>query len=638
MSDTATTAITHRDGAGSPPLPPTYQLLNRVRWIGYVLLGLQGVGFLIWTVILYEHFSLTYDFAAYNQAWFLIAHGKLYPYSTILSIPFWHNDGEILLYYLLAPLYWIFHSTLVLPWAQILSVVGAEAVAFTWLCDLARRHCMERDAVLFASLGLLLFLANPWLWWTISFDVHVEPLVVFFAAYMAWDMSRGKRRAWVWAVAVLLGGAADTAYILGIGLGGVLASRRTRRLGAALVTLGIAYSLFLSLVNGNKTAGHAIHEYLGFVIHPFILAQVLWHLRADIIANVAPSGLLGIVSPMIMPVAVVFVLANTLVGPSFAEPIFQSVPLYVFLPVGTVAVLVWLLPRRRRAAFVLAGVVAAQAVAWAAIWGPQTPGEWMRVSNSEAAALTSVTARIPASAEVIASQGVVGRLAERTHVYAIRAPGEKMPLKADTWFVITPTSGIELASPAATMALIGELAGPLHATLITHANGVWAFRLNPPHGVRSLTVPDGLSPLPAWAALGAAGVPALTGSVSSWHMAATGATGYVADGIEWLETPGRYLADVTLSTTSAVNVEVWNNTGNVLLARRHVLPADGIQAITLPVNATDPYRATVYSGWGPFRADFVQPPPGERLEVRVWSPGNALVNVYNADLTPLPAS
>jgi hypothetical protein len=52
----------------------------------------------------------------------------------------------------------------------------------------------------------------------------------------------------------------------------------------------------------------------------------------------------------------------------------------------------------------------------------------------------------------------------------------------------------------------------------------------------------------------------------------------------------------------------------------------------VPVDATIAYRAGAYSGWGPFRADFIPPPEGERLEVRVWSPGAGTVNVYSADL------
>jgi len=635
MSELATAVTTDGGKGGLPPLPPIDRLLSRVRWIGYVLLGLQGLGLLVWSVILYEHFSLTVDYSQYDQAWFLFAHGSLDPYSTRLQMPFLQQDGEFILG-VLAPLYWIFHSGLVLSVGQVLSLVGAEVVGFTWLCDLVRRHCAERDAALLAGLGVLLFIASPWLWWAVGFDVHLEPLVMFFAAYMAWDLSRGKRRAFAWAVPVLLGGAPATTYVIAIGLGGVLASRRTRRMGVALTAVGIAFFLLLGLLHFNEVAANNSGSLLATAReNPFRLVQELWDRRVDIFANLAPSGLLGVAAPLIMPLTVVVVISDTLASNiAFQEPSFQNIPLYVFLPVGTVAVLAWLIRRHRRTAFGLAAVVAAQAVGWAVVWGPQTPAMWLRVSNAEAATLASVAARIPASAEVAASQGVVGGFSERAIVWPIFGPGP-IPLEADTWFVITPTSAVETASQASSMALIGELAGPLHATLVTHANGVWAFRLNPSPGLRSVTVPKGPSPLPAWAGEGAAGTPVLDGPVSSWHMAATGAKGYVADGIEWQGiSPGRYLADVTLSTTSAVNVEVWNNTTHsVLLARQNLLPTDGIQTIALPVNATVPYRATAYSGWGPFRSEFDKPPAGERLEVRVWSPGGAAVNVYSADLT-----
>ena len=31
-----------------------------------------------------------------------------------------------------------------------------------------------------------------------------------------------------------------------------------------------------------------------------------------------------------------------------------------------------------------------------------------------------------------------------------------------------------------------KLAGPLHARLVTHANGVWAFQLTPPPGITAI--------------------------------------------------------------------------------------------------------------------------------------------------------
>ena len=639
MSDAAIATTGQRSAGEVPPVPPQgYQLWRRVRWAGYVLLGLQLVGYLVWSVILYDHFSLTSDFSQYSQAWYLIAHGDLDPFITAGNYQYWRNDAEFIPY-ILSPLYWISHSGMALQWVQDLSVAAAELVGFTWLCDLARRHCTERDAACLAGLGLLLFLVNPWLWSTVSFDVHEEPLAICFAALLAWDLSRGKRRAWAWVAPVMLGGAPATTYVLGIGLGGVLAGRRTRRTGAAMAAIGLAYLLLIALVHANGASASILDEYITLASrHPFRIVEILWDGRTDILANLAPGGLLGAGVPLILPLAMGVVVPDTLAGTGFAEPLFQNVPLYVFMPVGSVVVLAWLLRHHRRTALVVACVAAAQAIGWAAVWGPQVPVKWLRISGSEAATLASVQARIPASAEVVVSQGVAGRFLARTYGYLLFAPGARVPVRPDTWFVITPTSGIESFRLQASMTLIGELAGPLHARLVTHANGVWAFRLNPSPGVTTVTLPDGSSPLPAWAGAGAASLPLLEGPVSNWHMAATGAKGYVADGIEWIEKPGQYRAEVTLSASASasgapVNVEVWDDNTSTLLARRAVPATDGIQEIVLPVTAPDAPNATVYTGWGPFRAIYEAPPAGQKIEVRVWSPGGAAVNVYSADLT-----
>ena len=85
---------------------------------------------------------------------------------------------------------------------------------------------------------------------------------------------------------------------------------------------------------------------------------------------------------------------------------------------------------------------------------------------------------------------------------------------------------------------------------------------------------------------------------------------------------------MSLSADGPVNVEVWNDTGNVLLARESVPATQGTITVTLPVPATTAYRGRTYPGWGPFRAGFTNPPPGQRLEVRVWSPGHEKVSVY----------
>jgi hypothetical protein len=632
MSDAATALSALSDGTVLPP--KTNRLLGRMRWFGYSLLCLELAGYLAWSVFQYQRFSLTWDYAQYAQAWFLVAHGNLNPLGTVNGFPhFWQQNAEFIPY-VLAPLYWVYHSGLLLQWAQDLSVVGAEIVVFTWLCDLVRRRCAERDAAWLAGLGLLLLAANPWIWWTLSFDVHEEPLVMFFAVFTAWDLSRSKRRALVWAVPVLLGGAPTTTYVLCIGLGGVLAGRQTRKIGAALAVASLAYSAFLTTVHGNEGTNSFVHGYLRMVSgNPLKPAETLWALRADVIANVAPAGLLGIGALLIAPIALGVIVPDTLTGFQFGEPIFQNVAVYLLLPVGTVGVLVWLLQRHRRASLVLAGLIAAQAIGWAAVWGPRTPSQWVRVSSATATTLASLQAYIPASAEVIASSGVLGRFSTRARAYRIFNVGAKEPLSPGTWFVITPTAGIETVTTATSMALIGEVAGPLHGKLITHANGVWAFQVTPPPGISSIDIPGSTSPLPAWAASGMAGRPVLAGPESAWHTAATGARGYVADGIQWQIYPGKYQVSVTLSTSAPVNVELWDDTTNTIVTRRVITQTEGVQQIALPLTVPTAPAGRVFSGWGPFRADFVPPLAGQCIEVRVWSPGEVAVNVYSGDLT-----
>jgi hypothetical protein len=646
---TAATTAPARAEPGAPQAPAGP--LRRVRRIGYAVLGLQLVCFLAWSTLLYRRFALTFDFSMYYQAWFLIAHGNLDPMSTVAGHAFWRNHTELLMWPL-ALLYWVWPHGVTLLWLQDICVAGAEAVAFTWLCELAQKYRPGTDAAWLAAAGLVLLAANPWVWWAVSFDFHAETLAILLAVLLARDLANGRRRAWVWVAPLLACGDVAGTYIAGLGLGGVLASRRSRLPGSVMACLGVAATLLITLVHGNIGSGGGLRRYdylaaagplsarlsltmlvKGMARHPLVAARTLWAKRVDLLANLAPGGLVGLGRLAMLPLVIVVLLATTLFqGLRFAEPIFQNLPVYIFLPVGTVAVLGWLMRCHRRTALVLVSLAVVQTLGWAAVWLPRTPGQWLRVPGPAATTLARIEARIPAAAELITSEGVMGRFAGRDDLRVLSAHGT-VPIDASqAWFVIAPTAGIEIQSTATAMAFIGELAGPLHATLVTHANGVWAFRWRPPPGVRMITVPGGSAPLPAWAAPGAAGRDVLTGPVADWHVASGGGKGYVADGLAWQESPGLYQASVALSTTGPVNVEVWNDTSNTLLARRSLPGTAGIQSVTMAVDATAAYRATVYSGWGPFRADFVPAVAGERLEVRVWSPGGGTVNIYRAKI------
>ena len=260
---------------------------------------------------------------------------------------------------------------------------------------------------------------------------------------------------------------------------------------------------------------------------------------------------------------------------------------------------------------------------------------WLRVSGPTAATLAAVRSQIPESDEVVASQGVLGPFSGRVNVHAL-ASTTKAPVSGpEVWFIITPTAGTELQSTASSMAFIGLLAGPMHARLIAHANGVWAFRWHRPAGQHWVIVPDGTDGVPAWTAAGTGGHADLTGPVRSWHAGSSGREGYVSDGIQWLEPLGRYTTQIVLSASGPVNVEVWDDNGNgMLLARRTITAAAGRQSVNLPINVTAALSSGAYSGWGPFSAHFVPPDSGERIEVRIWTDGSDIVKVYSARIQP----
>ena len=628
-----------------------------VRRAGYALLGIQLLALWVWSWTLYHRFALTWDFGVYNQPWYLIAHGRLDPPTSIESMSFWRNDAEFAIWPL-AIFWWVLPHDTGLLWLQDMGVVAAEMVAFSWMCQLSSRG---KHAPWLAGAGLMLFLASPWLWWSVSFDFHMESVAIPFAVLLARDLLNGRRRFWFWVLPVLLSGAPAAVYVVGIGIGGILSGRRLWTSTIALVMVGATWSAFVVMIGADHGAPLARHYgYLavgvaasyvhgrvasgaslttgqmvkGILGHPWRIGIALWQKRQDVAAVLLPSGLLGAAFRGLAPLIVIGIMSSVLsAGWRFAQPSFQLLPAYVLIPVGTVAVLAWLGTRNKRAALLAAGLIAVQALGWTVVWAPQVREHWLRVSPAAAATLAKVRAQVPESDEVVASQGVLGPFSGREAVHAIASTARTEVTGSEVWFVIAPSAGTELQSTASSMALIAKLAGPMHGTLMAHGGGVWAFRWHRPEGQRWVTVPDGMTGVPAWAAAGQAGTVTLSGSSTSWHVTSSGRQGYVTDGMEWLEPPGEYQASVSMAVTGTANVEVWDNTGQSrLLTRRTITSSGGRLDVSLPIDASADWRSSVFSGWGPFSAVFVPPVPGQRLEVRVWTTGEGRVRVYGASL------
>ena len=332
-----------------------------------------------------------------------------------------------------------------------------------------------------------------------------------FAVLLARDLANGRRRSWVWLAPLLAGGDVAATYIAGLGLGAVLAGRRSRWQGSVMACIGVAAALLIALIHGNMGSGGGLHAYAylaataptgaqvslgalakGITLHPLEVLRVLSAKRLDVWANLAPTGLLGVGFGWLLPTSVIVLLANNLYTSwLFAAPSFQGLPLYVLLPVGTVAMLSWL-ARRSPADGPCAHRPPARAGA--------RPGRpyGCRGSRPVAARVRPAAATLarcrdphPGSAEVIASQGVIGGFSGRADMYALDASPRPCAGAAKDLVRHRPGGWHRMQSTASAMALIGELAGPLHATLVAHANGVWAFRWRPPPGVHGVVVPDG---------------------------------------------------------------------------------------------------------------------------------------------------
>ena len=378
--------------AAGPASTDTIAVPGSVRKIGYAVLAVQLIAFCAWSTLLYNRYALTWDFAVYHQPWYLIAHGHLNPRTSVESMPFWRNDAEFAIWPL-AIFYWVGPHSLTLLWLQDIGVVAAELIAFSWMCTLVARCGNRRTAAWLVTAGLILFVVSPWLWWSVSFDFHLESVAMPFAVLLARDLASGRRRMWWWVAPVLSAGGPAAVYVLGIGAGGILSGRSYWRRGITLVGISVAYSAFIVMIGADHGAPLARHYgYLalglsasyahgrmangahlstgrmaeGIIRNPLRIVEVLWQKRVDVNAALLPGGAIGILFRPLAPLIAVGLLSAVLsTGWRFAQPLFQYLPVYLLVPVGTVAVLAWMARRHSGIARVCAALLVAQALCWA---------------------------------------------------------------------------------------------------------------------------------------------------------------------------------------------------------------------------------------------------------------------------------
>ncbi len=214
-----------------------------------VPIGIQWLLLVLFNIYQYNRFALTHDFALYWQALWLMAHGHLNPYSTVAGYPFLDNHLEIIMY-LFIPLVWIFPSAIILLWIQSTALVATEYIAWTWIMNWTMSQSKTSRSWLRIT-TIVLLVANPWTYWTASFDFHPESLMactIMGASYALWNKRDNK--ALIWAAFTLLSG--DVAALLVVGLGLTAILLRRWRIALILISSGLFWLLFIGAVGADK--------------------------------------------------------------------------------------------------------------------------------------------------------------------------------------------------------------------------------------------------------------------------------------------------------------------------------------------------------------------------------------------------
>ena len=384
----------------------------------------------------YRSFNLTLDFATYSQAWAAIAHGHLSPFATTQASPFWRNDFELAMWPL-ALFYWVYPHSVTLLWLQDLAVVGAELVALAWAREvLTKSEKVLHEAAWVLGLVAALLIAMPWSWFTIGFDVHWEPFAALFALLAARDIWAGHyRRLVVWVPLTLASCAATGALlVIAVGLAASFGRNRSRVVSLGLVTAGFAWLVLAEALGGMRFGGLSLSSMYGYlsghVGDRFLFAHVLEGIVTNplraihmfglhtgyVVGYVAAGGVIGLWSRWgLLPALFVLVPSAALnANPDYIHfsAAYQSWPAVLFLTVGTALVLQRLGKNAvfpRRVIFGFGGCTVLLAIAVATLFVAQIPGYLKRVSPAAARELTLAQKQIPPNAEVVASQGVMGR-------------------------------------------------------------------------------------------------------------------------------------------------------------------------------------------------------------------------------------
>ena len=230
------------------------------------------------------------------------------------------------------------------------------------------------------------------------------------------------------------------------------------------------------------------------ILHPHRQLQMIWAKREHIYDVLIPTGVIGLLSPWMWGTAVMTFYAMTLAAAlTFLVDGFNLLAGFFVGVAATSMVLSFLISKKRpwinAAVALLLVLMLGQSIALAVTQLPGIPSYWYRVSPVQAAVLGEVLNETPENAEVIASNGVMGRFSERDAIYDLTHGQTKFRiLRPTVIFVFSPHAGIENLKADQTEAAIGYTANTLHAKSLVNRDGIYAFLWHPRPNVYSVNL------------------------------------------------------------------------------------------------------------------------------------------------------
>lgn len=599
----------------------------------------------------YTHYALTKDFALYHQAWYEIAQGNLNPREFVQGGLYYQNHLELLMW-ALAPLYWIWPHSFWLLALQDTGIVGSGFVAWLWISTSIKKSSLSLSGKRFLSvIGLALLFVNPWVIRSATFDFHFQDIAGFFLVAAAWQFKQNRNSwAFFWAILVALTGNVSMTYLAALGISIIIVDRGRRPRGwltafiglsGFLISqhLGVGLGVNIGPASSSAAPAPTAHSLIfNLATHPIKMLSSIWSARQNSYANLAPDGILGLANMWSFPIVGLLILENSLPGaPRFTNPGFQSFPFYGFMVIGTMSVLIKIFQKKSWIGTTLGGLVIVNVAGWALAWTPtMVPAAFTdHITHQGEKTLAWIQKHIPPHAEVVASQGILGRFASRSFITPFVNNYVRVKSKPVV-FIVSPYQGINLSNTATELSRIAYLSHLSGCRQLIHQGGIWAFEWTPTPGTTSLIFPNA-NMIPAWGLNTKVGTPVLQGPIQNWHMATTSTTpGYVVDQAYWRLPNGHYRIMVRIAESGPANLEVWNATAGLLLRRFFIPETNGIQNTTFAFDVQHQYPLNHYQGLGPFT---INPPKGsspyDNIELRVWTPGHEIVNVYTLQIQKL---